>query len=245
MNEALLTLSSIPLLIDHTLLKPEATQGEIARLCQEARHFGFASVCIHPYWVPFAVGTLQDQSARLCTVIGFPLGANRSQTKIAEAREALTDGARELDMVINIGALRSGFRDVVREEIAALAEIAHERGALLKVILETCLLTQDEKAAACEAAVEAHADFVKTSTGFSASGATEADVKLLRETVGNALGVKASGGIRTEETLRRMVLAGANRIGTSSGVSILRELGFANAVQSKLTNAASSGEDKY
>lgn len=211
-------------LIDHTLLKPDAAERDIVTLCREAREFTFASVCLNPYWVRFAVDQLSGSAVRVCTVIGFPLGANETRTKRAEAELALSRGAMELDMVQNIGALRSGALPVVLEEITALANLAHARGALLKVILETGLLTEDEKVNSCVLAAEARADFVKTSTGFSSSGATVADVQLMRRTVGPALGVKASGGVRTLDALRQMVAAGATRIGTSSGVSILREL---------------------
>lgn len=217
--------SSVPSLIDHTLLKPEATEGDVRRVCEEAAHFGFAAVCVSPFWVRVAAEALRDASVRVCTVIGFPLGANRLEVKLAEARAALGEGATELDMVLNVGALRSGFLDSVREEIAALAGAAHASGAILKVILETCLLTREEKIMACRLAIEARADFVKTSTGFSTGGATVEDVRLLRETVGSGLGVKASGGVRTLAALQEMVRAGATRIGTSSGVGILREMG--------------------
>ena len=211
-------------LIDHTLLKPEAAEADIAGLCAEARTAGFASVCINPYWVRFAASQLTNSSVRVCTVIGFPLGANDIRTKITEAEAALASGARELDMVQNIGALRSHSLNTVQEEIAELASLAHAGGALLKVILETCLLTNDEKITACRLAAQARADFVKTSTGFSTSGATVADVQLMRLTVGPSIGVKASGGVRSLHSLREMVAAGATRIGTSSGVKILREL---------------------
>jgi deoxyribose-phosphate aldolase len=211
-------------LIDHTLLKPEATQLEIHRLCDDARANNFASVCINPHWVQTAVKRLRESDIRVCTVIGFPLGANDARTKLAEANVALIHGAEELDMVQNIGALRSGDFHLVHKEIADLADVAHSRGAILKVILETCLLTDAEKRTACQLAVQAKADFVKTSTGFSKSGATVADVKLMRQTVGPEMGVKAAGGIRTFEALREMVLAGASRIGTSSGISILYEM---------------------
>lgn len=223
-TDPLLSTETVPSFIDHTLLKPEATEGDVRRVCEEAAHFGFATVCVNPHWVAMAAEVLAGAGVGVCTVIGFPLGANRTGTKIAEAREALADGATELDMVMNIGALRSGHYSVVQEEIAALAKAAHEGGAILKVIQETCLLTREEKIAAAEAAVEARADFVKTSTGFSTGGATVEDVQLLRQTVGDVLGVKASGGVRTWAALQEMVRAGATRIGTSSGVSILTEI---------------------
>ena len=215
---------AIAALIDHTLLKPEARDTDITRLCNEARQYKFASVCINPCWVPLAAQTLSGSGVRVCTTIGFPLGANATQTKIAEAQLALSQGATELDMVLNIGALRSRDFDALQGEIAALAAIAHFERALLKVILETCLLDEQQKITACRLAAEAKADFVKTSTGFSSGGATQEDVRLMRKAVGNSLGVKASGGIRSLDTLRQMVAAGANRIGTSSGVAILREL---------------------
>lgn len=216
------TPQAVAALIDHTLLKAEAAQGDIARACAEAREFGFASVCINPYWVRFAAGQLAGAKSRVCTVIGFPLGANQARTKIAEAELALTQGATELDVVQNIGALRSGQLDIVRDEITAIAQHAHSRNAIVKVILETSLLTDNEKITACHIAVEAHADFVKTSTGFSGSGATVEDVRLMRQTVGELAGVKASGGIRKFDDLRRMIEAGATRIGASSSVAIVR-----------------------
>lgn len=247
-NESLLTTQSVPSLIDHTLLKPEATEADVRRICEEAGHFGFASVCVNPFWVRTAAEALRGGSTRVCTVVGFPLGANRPEVKIAEVRAALADGATELDMVLNVGALRSGFHGIVREEIAALAHVAHESGAILKVILETCLLTREEKVAACRLAVEARADFVKTSTGFSTGGATVEDVRLLRETVGEGIGVKASGGVRTWEAFEEMVRAGATRVGTSSGVGILREMGLAGVVPSiehSRANHGEAGEDTY
>lgn len=223
-NDALNNPKAVASLIDHTLLKPDAARAEVARLCDEAREFSFATVCVNPYWVPFAAENLADSSASVCTVVGFPLGANDVRTKLAEAQVALSGGAEELDMVQNIGALRSQDLQVVRKEIEDLAALAHAHGAVLKVILETCLLSEPEKITACTLALDATADFVKTSTGFSSGGATLKDVKLMRKTVGPSIGVKASGGIRTLDALRLMVSAGANRIGTSSGVSIVREL---------------------
>ena len=211
-------------MIDHTLLKPDATQRDIVRLCAEARQWNFASVCINPCWVRLAVEELSGAPVRVCTVIGFPLGANETGAKIAEAELALAGGAKELDTVQNIGALRSGDNHLVQKEITDLAGIAHASGAILKVILETCLLTNEEKEKACRLAADAKADFVKTSTGFSTGGATVEDVALMRHVVGEEVGVKASGGVRTLAALRDMVRAGANRIGTSSGVGILQEL---------------------
>ncbi len=211
-------------LIDHTLLKPEASQADIVRLCGEARQFSFASVCVNPFWIRSVAEMLTDSSVNSCTVVGFPLGANDTRAKIAEAQLALSDGAEELDMVQNIGALRSQDFNLVRKEISEIADLAHSRGAILKVILETCLLTEEEKITSCTLALEAKADFVKTSTGFSSGGATLEDVQLMRQAVGPSIGVKASGGIRTLQALRLMVAAGANRIGTSSGVSIVAEV---------------------
>lgn len=211
-------------LIDHTVLKPEATERDVAHLCDQAQQFNFATVCVNPFWARFAVSALAGSSVRVCSVVGFPLGANDVRTKVSEAGFALSDGARELDMVQNIGALRSGDLASVRNEIAEIAALAHSHGAILKVILECCLLSDDQKATACRIATEAAADFVKTSTGFSTAGATVEDVMLMRNAVGSAFGVKASGGIRTLDTLRRMIAAGANRIGTSSGIAILEEL---------------------
>ena len=215
---------AIAALIDHTLLKPEATLSDIVRLCSEAREWQFACVCVNPYWVTIAAAELEGSPVRVCTVIGFPLGANTSQIKLTEAEIAISQGALEIDMVQNIGALRSGDLDKVRNEISEITALAHSRTAILKVILETSLLTDQDKVAACRVAVEAGADFVKTSTGFSSGGATVEDVALMRQVVGPSVGVKASGGVRTLGALRSVVAAGATRIGTSSGVSILREL---------------------
>jgi deoxyribose-phosphate aldolase len=215
-------------LIDHTLLKPDSARADIARVCAEARSASFASVCINPFWVRFAKEKLEGSSVRVCTVIGFPLGANESETKIAEAKTALKHGAKELDVVQNIGALRSGELQVIRKELTELANLAHSSGAILKVILEMGLLSAEEKRVSCQLAAESGADFVKTSTGFAAGGATAEDVSLMRSIVGSAIGVKASGGIRTFAAVREMVQAGASRIGTSSGVNILKELDSAS-----------------
>ena len=215
---------TIAALIDHTLLKPESARADVEQVCAEARRASFASVCINPFWVRFAIRELEGSPVRVCTVIGFPLGANETGTKVAEARTALAQGATELDVVQNIGALRSGEAQIVRDELRQLADLAHSHGALLKVILETILLSGEEKKASCHLAAEAGVDFVKTSTGFAGGGATVDDVQLMRSIVGADIGVKASGGVRTLAALREMVQAGANRIGTSSGVSILKEL---------------------
>ena len=206
-------------LIDHTLLKQDASPEQIVNLCEEAKKFDFMSVCVNPAYVPLAASCLKDSNVKVCTVIGFPLGMNLTKTKVEEAELAIKEGADEIDMVINVGMLKAGHDDYVREEIRLLKEVAGSR--VLKVIIETCLLTDDEKVRACIASKEAGADFVKTSTGFSTGGATVHDVALMRKTVGPDMGVKASGGVRTHEDLIAMVEAGANRIGTSNGTKIL------------------------
>jgi deoxyribose-phosphate aldolase len=210
-------------LIDHTLLKPEARESDIKTLCDEAAKFGFASVCVNPSWVKKAAEFLRGTRVPVCTVIGFPLGATLPDVKAYEARRAIFNGAREVDMVINIGALRSGDDCLVEEDIRAVTEAAHENGVLVKVIIETALLTDEEKVRACLASRNAGADFVKTSTGFSTGGATVHDVSLMRQTVGSALGVKASGGVKGIEDARAMFQAGATRIGASVGVKIAQE----------------------
>ena len=210
-------------LIDHTLLKPEATESDIRKLCDEAAQFGFASVCVNPSWVKKAAEFLKGTAVPVCTVIGFPLGATLPDVKAYEARRAIFNGAEEVDMVINIGALKSGDDCAVEDDIRAVVEAAHENHILCKVIIETALLTDDEKVRACVAAKNAGADFVKTSTGFAKGGATAEDVALMRKTVGSSLGVKASGGVKGIEDARAMVEAGATRIGASVGVKIARE----------------------
>ncbi|MER3429774.1 MAG: deoxyribose-phosphate aldolase [Blastocatellia bacterium] len=210
-------------LIDHTLLKPDAAEADIRKLCEEAAEFGFASVCVNPAWVRRAAAFLKGSGVPVCTVIGFPLGATLSDVKAYETRRAIFDGAREVDMVINIGALKSGDDCGVEEDIRAVTAAAHENGVLCKVIIETALLSDEEKVRACLAAKNAGADFVKTSTGFSKGGATVHDVALMRRTVGNAIGVKASGGVRGIEDAKAMVEAGATRIGASVGVKIAQE----------------------
>jgi deoxyribose-phosphate aldolase len=205
--------------IDHTILMPEATVEQVAKRCAEARHHGFASVCVNPWFVPLVAETLRGSSVTTCTVVGFPLGATTTATKVAEATEAVAAGAREIDMVMSIGALRGGSLDYVRRDIWAVVTAVPE--ARVKVILETCLLTDDEKVQACRLSADAGAHFVKTSTGFSSGGATVADIALLRDAVGPNLGIKASGGIRTRATMLAMLNAGATRIGTSSGVAIV------------------------
>lgn len=206
-------------LIDHTLLKQDATPEQIVQLCDEARRYNFMSVCVNPVYVPLAHRCLKDSDVKVCTVIGFPLGMNLTKTKIEEAQLAIKEGAQEIDMVINVGMLKAGHDDYVEEEIRELKSVAGK--LVLKVIIETCLLTDEEKVRACEAAKRAGADFVKTSTGFSTGGATVHDVALMRKTVGLEMGVKASGGVRTHEDLLAMVEAGANRIGTSNGTKII------------------------
>jgi deoxyribose-phosphate aldolase len=207
--------------IDHTLLKPDATAADIDRMCAEAREYGFASVCVNPTWAKRVADALKGSGVVACCVIGFPLGATTSEIKAMEARRALRDGAREIDMVLNVGALKSGFYDLVRRDIAGVSEACREAGALCKVILETALLTDEEKVVASKLAVEAKADFVKTSTGFGPGGATVYDVALMREAVGPKIGVKASGGIRSAEDVKQMIAAGATRIGASAGVQIV------------------------
>ena len=207
--------------IDHTLLKPDATAADVDRLCDEAIEHGFAAVCINPTWVRRAADRVRGTDVAVASVIGFPFGASTSEVKAMEARRAIRDGAREIDMVLNIGALRSGMRDLVREDIAKVSDACHESGALNKVIIETALLTDQEKVVACRLAKEAKADFVKTSTGYASGGATVFDVALMREAVGPRIGVKASGGIRTRDDVEEMIAAGATRIGASAGVRIV------------------------
>ncbi|MBQ0139102.1 MAG: deoxyribose-phosphate aldolase [Kurthia sp.] len=214
--------TNIAALIDHTLLKPEATAEQIVQLCAEAKQYNFASVCVNPSFVALAAEQLKGAQSKVCTVIGFPLGASTSATKAFETKDAINNGAGEIDMVMNIGAMKAQQYDVVLNDMKAVREAAGE--TLVKVILETCLLTDAEKEKACELAVEAKLDFVKTSTGFSTAGANEADVALMRRVVGKDLGVKASGGVRSLEDLEKMVEAGANRIGASSGVKIMNGL---------------------
>lgn len=215
-------------LIDHTLLKPDATRDQVIALCDEAAHYGFHAVMVNPANVALAAARLRGSPVKVGTVVGFPLGANLTVIKLAEAEAALRNGAHELDMVLNIGALKSGDRMLVQQEMRSLARLAHDRGALLKVILETCLLNQVEKILVCSLALEESVDFVKTSTGFADAGATVADVVLMRGVVGHKIGVKAAGGIRTATQFVDMLDAGANRIGTSASVEIVRELGAAS-----------------
>ncbi len=208
--------------IDHTALKPETTPAQIDQLCEEAVQFGFAAVCVNPVWIRRAAGNLRGTGIGVASVVGFPLGANVSQIKAIEARRALRDGANELDMVINIGALKGGLYDVVRDDIAKVADASREAGAICKVIIEAALLTDEEKVIACRLAQDAKADYVKTSTGFGPGGATVYDVALMREAVGPKMGVKAAGGIKTAEQARQMIAAGATRIGASASVQIVQ-----------------------
>ncbi len=218
--------------IDHTALKPETTADDIDQLCHEADQYEFASVCVNPAWVKRAATHLRGTDVKVCSVIGFPLGATTAEIKAMEARRAIRDGAREVDMVINVGALKSGDHATVLADIEKVVDSAHEAGAIVKVILETSLLTDEEKVIASTLAKQAKADFVKTSTGFGGGGATIYDVALMRETVGPNMGVKASGGVRTKSDVEDMIAAGATRIGASAGVQIV-------------SGEGDSGVDKY
>jgi len=210
-------------MIDHTLLKPDATQAEIAQLCYEAKKYGFAAVCVNPTNVKLCAELLKGSPVKVCTVVGFPLGATPPEVKAYEAQQAINDGATEVDMVVNIGALKSQDYALVEQDIGTVARTCHNNGAILKVIIEAALLSDEEKIKACALAKAAGADYVKTSTGFGPGGATTADVALMRRVVGPGMGVKAAGGIRSFETARQMVQAGATRIGASAGVKILHE----------------------
>ena len=210
-------------IIDHTLLKPESTEEQIDKLLEEAKEYNFFSVCVNPVWVKKCAESLKDSNVKVCTVIGFPLGANTKETKAFETKNALSNGADEIDMVINIGLLKSKKFDAVKEEIEELAKICHNEGAILKVILENCLLTKEEIVKACEISDEAGADFVKTSTGFSTSGADYSDVALMKKSVSDRVKVKASGGIRDYKKSLEMIENGADRLGVSAGVNIYKE----------------------
>ncbi|MEH7082062.1 deoxyribose-phosphate aldolase [Neobacillus drentensis] len=214
---------NIAAMIDHTLLKPEATKQQIEALCQEAKEYKFASVCVNPTWVSTAKELLQGSGVMVCTVIGFPLGATTSETKAFETKNAIEHGAEEVDMVINIGALKDHNDELVENDIRAVVEAAKGK-AHTKVIIETSLLSKEEKIRACELALKAGADFVKTSTGFSTGGATAEDIALMRKTVGPEMGVKASGGVRNTEDVQKMIEAGATRIGASSSIAIVNGL---------------------
>jgi deoxyribose-phosphate aldolase len=235
------TESEIARLIDHTLLKPDATQNEIAKLCAEALQYHFASVCVNPWNVAQAADILRGSDVKVCTVVGFPLGATLPEVKVFEAQKSIERGAQEIDMVINIGALKSGRLGAVEADIHGVVVASHHGNAICKVIIETCLLTREEKIQASLAAKNAGADFVKTSTGFSTAGATPEDVRLIREAIGPSTGIKAAGGVRTLEDLQNMVAAGATRIGASAGVKIIEQL---SSGKSSPTPSTSSG-DKY
>ena len=222
MSNLSLTREELASYIDHTLLKPEASREQIRAVCNEAKQYHFASVCVNSCWVPLIAEELKGSGVSVCCVIGFPLGASLSSVKAFEAREAVAAGAQEIDMVINVGAVKSGDWELVREDIAAVN--AAKGTAKLKVIIETCLLTDEEKVRVCQIAKEAGADFVKTSTGFSTGGATVHDVELMRKTVGPEMGVKASGGVRTLADALAMIEAGASRLGASAGVKIIEAL---------------------
>ena len=218
--------SNLAKMIDHTILKANATESDIEKLCQEAKQYEFASVCVNPYWVSFASNLLKDTTVKVCTVIGFPLGATSSESKASETEIAILQGADEVDMVINIGAMKDNKIDIVKNDILSVVNSARKTGQslnkkiIVKVIIETCYLTKDEIIHACNCAKNAGADFVKTSTGFGTGGATPEDVALMKQTVGSTMEVKASGGIRDYETAIKMIEAGASRIGTSSGINI-------------------------
>jgi deoxyribose-phosphate aldolase len=209
--------------IDHTLLKPDATPTEIERLCQEAREYGFAAVCVNPPFAKLCADLLRGTDVAVAVVVGFPLGAHTTATKVFETEQAIVEGASEIDMVINIGALKARRDDYVREDIRNVVEAAHRLTAIVKVIIEAALLSDDEKTRACKLAMQAGADFVKTSTGFGPGGATVHDVELMRRTVGPGLGVKAAGGVKTLSQAQEMIAAGATRIGASAGVKIVQE----------------------
>lgn len=208
--------------IDHTLLKPDTTEEQITKLVSEAKEYEFASVCVNPYWVSYCYEELKNTTVKVCTVIGFPLGATTKQAKVLETKQAIKDGAAEVDMVINIGALKSGNDAFVKDDISGVVEASSKR-ALTKVIIETALLTDEEKIRACQLAKEAGADYVKTSTGFSGGGATKSDIELMRKNVGKDLGIKASGGVRDLQSVQTLIEAGATRIGASAGVAILSD----------------------
>ncbi len=221
--EKRLTPNEMAKYIDHTLLKPDATPEQIAQLCAEAREYGFASVCVNPCNARQAAELVAGSDVAVCSVIGFPFGATPPEVKAFETKVAIADGAREVDMVINIGALKAGNDDLVCADIRAVVRAAHRRKAIVKVIIETALLTDEEKVRACKLVKVARADFVKTSTGFGPAGATLSDVQLMRRTVGRKMGVKAAGGIRDYDTATKMIAAGATRVGASSSVKIVQE----------------------
>jgi deoxyribose-phosphate aldolase len=218
----MLTKEQLAKLIDHTLLKPDAAKADIKRLCEEAEKYGFWSVCVNPTYVSVAIDILGETDVKVCSVVGFPLGANTPEVKALEAETAIKDGASEIDMVMNVGALKSCDYELVKRDIRGVVGRAKaQKDTVVKVIIETGLLTEDEKVLACRLVKESGADFVKTSTGFNAPGANVNDVKLMRNTVGSDFGVKASGGIRTYSDAKKLIEAGASRIGTSSGIAII------------------------
>jgi deoxyribose-phosphate aldolase len=223
-GSSVLTPSEIACMIDHTLLKPDVVASQIRELCAQSTRYGFASVCVNATWIPLCVEELRESAVKVCTVIGFPLGASASGVKAFETSTAIGLGAREIDMVINIGRLKDRDDRYVYSEVRDVVEIAHREQAIVKVIIESCLLSNEEKVVACTIAQAAGADFVKTSTGFSSGGATEEDVSLMRWSVGGSVGVKAAGGVRNLNQLYRVVAAGANRIGTSAGVQIMDDV---------------------
>ena len=228
-------------MIDHTLLKPEATADQVRRLCEEGLHYQFASICVNPTWVPLCVELLAGSEVKPCAVAGFSLGATLPAVKAFEAQQVVELGAKEVDMVMNVGKLKDGDYRLVYEDIAGVADACHEGGALLKVIIETGLLTDDEKVVACVICKQAGADFVKTATGFNGGGATAPDIALMRFVVGPTMGVKAAGGVRSVNDALAMVAAGATRIGTSAGVKIIDQLSGAGDVASEASSAAQGG----
>lgn len=215
-------MKDLSLYIDHTLLKPDATKSQIQKLIDEAIKYQFAAICVNPFWVSYCKNMLQHESVSLCTVIGFPIGAAQTDIKMAEAKQAIQDGATEIDMVINIGLVKDGMFEEVKKEIERMVQVSKEK-AIVKVIIETALLTKEEIKKVSQIVSEAKADFIKTSTGFSKSGAKVEDIKLMRKYGGNEIGIKASGGIRTKDQALQMIEAGATRIGTSAGVAIVQE----------------------
>lgn len=216
-----LSAAQLAAMIDHTILAPSASEADVRRLCAEAKEHGFASVCANPVWAPLLAAELAGSSSKACVVVGFPFGASATEVKAFETATAVAAGAQEVDMVINIADARAGKKEALVADIQAVVEAAHAGGALVKVIIETSELTDEQKVLACQAAVEAGADFVKTSTGYSSAGATVEDIALMRKTVGPQVGVKASGGVRTREDALAMIAAGANRIGASKGIEII------------------------
>lgn len=237
--------AEVATLIDHTLLRPEASRADILKLCEEAKQFGFATVVVNPTWVALAAAAVRDTAVKVCTVVGFPLGATLPPVKIYETEQVVKLGAQEVDMVINVGALKSGDDELVEQDIRGVVEVCRSGGAVSKVILECALLTDEEIVRACRRAQAAGADFVKTSTGFGPGGATAKDVELMRLTVGSAMGVKAAGGIRTYEDLQKMVSAGATRIGASASVKIMQEAAGLPALAQPVEPAARAVAVRY